>query len=688
MIARARPLAVALLALGAIAARGETPSAPADPASPGRAPAHGTYPLASPNGRLRATLTAGADLRYSLALDGRTLVSPSLVSLTLGDGSVLGRDARVSRAEERERSEEIETPIGKRARVRNAFRELALVLEGGATLRARAFDDGFALRWETAFPGRVTVRDESFTITFPEEPRGVFLAGEGAHHGYEGLWRREPISALSAIGTAKPLAATLPLVLELPRGPKLAVLQADLDDYPALYLEQRSSHPRSLSAVFPRRVLREQPGGWMNFILEPIERARDIAETSGTRTFPWRAFVVAERDSDLVESDMVTRLAAPAAPGADFSWVRPGRVVWDYWANWNVEGVDFVAGRNNATFRHYVDFAARHGFEYVNVDWLWTDPLDLDAVNPEIDVPALVRYARERGVGIFVWCLTRTLEEQLEPAMDRFRDWGVAGLKIDFFDRDDQRMIALYRRFAEEAARRRLLVLFHGATAPWGLSRSLPNVLGYEAVRGLEYDKFNPEGAPPGHDVTLPYTRMLAGPMDYTPGAMRALNKANWKPTHDLPSSQGTVAHQLAMYVVYDAPLVMLSDMPSAYERAPAALEMLAEVPTTWDETVGVAGRIGESVVLARRKGDEWWLGAMTDWTPRALSVPLTFLRNGQWEATLWIDGPNADKLGTDLRRVRRAVSAPAGLDLALAPGGGAVARLRPRQERGGERSR
>jgi len=599
--------------------------------------------------------------------------------LTLGDGRVLGREPRLSRATERDVAEEIATPIGKRARVRNAYRELALVLEGGATLRARAFDDGFALRWETALPGRIQVRDESFTMVFPEEPRGVFLVGEGAHHGYEGLWQREPISALGGMGGPKPLAAALPLVLELSQGPKLGVLQADLDDYPALYLTQRASHPRSLSSIFPRRVLREQPGGWMDFILEPLERAPDIAETAGTRSFPWRAFVIAKRDVDLVGSDMVTRLAAPTAPGADFSWVKPGRVVWDYWANWNIEGVDFATGRNTATFKHHIDFAAKHGFEYVNVDWLWTDPLDLEAPNPEIDVPELVRYARERGVGIFVWCLTRTLEAQLEPAMDRFREWGVAGLKIDFFDRDDQRMIALYRRFAEEAAKRRLLVLFHGATAPWGLSRSLPNVLGYEAVRGLEYDKFNPQGTPPGHDVTIPYTRMLAGPMDYTPGAMRALNKANWKPTHDLPSSQGTAAHQLAMYVVYDAPLVMLSDMPSAYEKEPAALAMLAAVPTTWDETIGVAGHIGESVVVARRKGDEWWLGAMTDWTPRTLDVPLSFLSKGEWEATLWIDGPNADRLGTEYRRVTQTVSAAGRLKLVLAPGGGAVARLRRR---------
>ena len=635
----------------------------------------GTQELASADGRLKAVLTAAEDVRYSLRLDGRTLVSPSPVFLELADGRVLGRGASLVRVDRRQLDETIPTPIGKRATVRNAFRELALVLSDGAVLRARLFDDGFALRWETVLPGRIRVRQEGFNIGFPEEPRAFMLTGEGAHHGYEGLWKHEPISSLGW----STQAASLPLVLDLPGGPRLGVLQADLDDYPAMYLGYRASHPGALASVFPRRALREQPGGFLDFDMSVAERADDIAETAGTRSFPWRAFVLARRDADLLASDMVTRLAPPPAPAADFSWVKPGKVVWDYWADWNLEGVDFAAGRNTRTFEYHVDFAAQHGFPYVNVDWLWSDPHDLFSLNPDIDVPHIVRYARERNVGVFVWCLTRTLERQLVPAMDRFQKWGVAGLKIDFFDRDDQRMLALYRRFAEEAARRKLMVLFHGATPPWGLSRALPNVLGYEAVRGLEYDKFDEKGSPPGHDVTLPYTRMLAGPMDYTPGAMRALSKANWRAMPDLPASQGTVAHQLAMYVVYDAPLVMLSDMPTAYEKEPAALELLSAVPTTWDETVGVDGRIGEWAVVARRKGAEWWIGAMTDWTGRTVEVPLGFGGGGGWQATIWADGPNAGRVGTDYRRASQAVEDGGGLRLVLAPGGGAVVRLQRR---------
>lgn len=640
------------------------------------AQAPATQALLSPDGRVVATLSAGDEVRYALAVDGRPVLAPAPLSLSLADGRVLGRGARVVRAERKDFDEAIPTPLGKRSAARSAGRELALVLSDGATLRARAFDDGFAVRWETSLPGRVRVRDEGFAVAFHEEPKAFFLSGKGAHHGYEGLWRHERISALES-WDGEPATAALPLVFDLADGTKLGLLQADVDDYPAMYLGYRSSHPRQLHGVFPRRALREATGGFLDFDLVVSERADDIAETAGTRAFPWRAFVVARRDADLLASDLVTRLAPPPAPGSDFSWVKPGKVVWDYWANWNLEGVDFASGRNDATFRYHIDFAARNAFEYVNLDWFWTDPHDLTALNPDVDAPGLVRYARERGVGVFVWCLARTLERQLQPALDRFRQWGVAGLKIDFFDRDDQRMMRLYRRFAEEAAKRGMLVLFHGATPPTGLSRAFPNVLGYEAVRGLEYDKFNEQGSPPPHEVTIPYTRMLAGPMDFTPGAMRASSRGNWKAVGDLPSSQGTVARQLAMYVMYDTALPMLSDMPTAYERHPDALDFLKAVPTTWDETLGLDGRIGQWALLARRKGPDWWVAAMTDWDKRTVEVPLAFLGEGAWEATLWEDGKNAERVGTDYRRTTREAPATGSLRLDLAPGGGAVARLR-----------
>ena len=666
---------IAAGALSALAAAGRPAPAAAAPVPPPSAP---TQELASPDGSVKATFTVGDELRYALAVDGRPVLEPAPLSLALGDGRVLGRAARLVRVDRRDVDEKIPA-IGKRALVRNRAAELALVLSDGATLRARAYDDGLALRWETALPGRLRIADEEFRVQLPTEAAAFFLGGPGAHHGYEGLWRHEPISAIAS-WDEKPQTASLPIVFEVEGGPRLALLQADLDDYPAMYLGRRHSHPRQLRSVFPRRVVEEAPGGFLEFDLVPTKRADDIAETGGTRAFPWRAFVVARKDADLLASDMATRLGKAPAPGADFSWVKPGKVVWDYWADWNLQGVDFVAGRNQETFRYHVDFAARNGFPYVNVDWMWSDPLDLFALNPAVDVPALVQYAREKGVGIFVWCLARTLERQLEPALDRFQKWGVAGLKIDFFDRDDQRMVRLYRRFAEEAAKRKMLVLFHGATAPWGLSRELPNVVGYEAVRGLEYDKFDEKGSPPPHEVTIPYTRMLAGPMDFTPGAMRAMSRGTWKAVGDLPAAQGTLAHQLAMYVMYDATFPMLSDMPTAYEREPLALEFLKSVPTTWDETTGLDGRIGEWALLARRKGGEWWVAAMTDWSPRAIDVPTAFLGGGAWEATAWVDGKNAGRVGGDYRRTTASVSPGEPLRLELAAGGGAVVRLRRKE--------
>ena len=634
----------------------------------------GRHQVTSPDGRIGLAVETGTGTRYSVTVDGATVVTPSPISLSLADGRVFGT-GEVTRVDQRQGSEDFATPHGKRARVRQPYREAAVAYADGATLRLRVFDDGCAMRWETSLPGRVTVRNEGFEVNFPEAPRVTFHPVSSFVNNHESIWREGP---LSAIDDGAQGMATLPIVFHTPGAGKLGLLLSDLDDYPAMYLSHRQSHTNGVVGLFPQRAAQEVSGGYRGFNALVAARTGDIAETAGTRSYPWKAFVVARRDADLMASDMVMRLAPAPAPGTDFSWVKPGRVVWDYWADWNLEGVDFVAGRNNETYRYHIDFAARNGFEYVNIDWFWSDPNDLFALNPDVDVPALVDYARSKGVGIVVWCLTRTLETQLAPAMDRFQKWGVAGLKIDFFDRDDQGMVRVYRRFAEEAARRKLIVLFHGATAPTGLQRMFPNVLGYEAVRGMEYDKFDKAGSPPPHTVTLPFTRQLAGPLDYTPGAMRNASRGTWAMSNALPMSQGTRARQLAMYVVFDAPLVMLSDMPTSYEQDPAILGFLKAVPTVWDETVGVDGRIGEFAVLARRKGNEWWVGAMTDWDERRVDVPLSFLAAGGFEATVYADGANASRTATDYKVTTQIVDATTRLPLALKQGGGAVVRLRP----------
>ena len=629
--------------------------------------------VSSPDGRIVLTIGTGGAARYSLSVDGMPVLTPSPISMTLGDGRVLGTSA-VLRVDERTGVEELVTPHGKRATAHYPYREAAFVF-ADATLRARVFDDGAAMRWETSLPGRITVKSEGFEVNFPEAPRVTFHPVASFAQNHESLWQQGP---LSSIDDGAQGMATLPIVFHAPGEAKLGLLLSDLDDYPAMYLAYRQSHRRGLVAKFPQRATADAPGGYRGFTATVTARADDIAETAGTRTFPWKAFVLARKDADLMASDMVLRLAPPPAAGSDFSWVKPGKVVWDFWADWNLQGVPFVAGRNDATFRYHIDFAAKHGVEYVNIDWFWSDPLDLFALNPEVDVPGLVEYARGKGVGIIVWCLTKTLDSQFAAAMDRFQKWGVAGLKIDFFDRDDQRAMGWYKRFAAEAAKRKMIVLFHGATAPTGLQRSFPNVLGYEAVRGMEYEKFDKAGSPPDHSAILPFTRQLAGPMDYTPGAMRNATRATWLMNNTLPMSQGTRARQLAMYVMFDAPLVMLSDMPTAYEQEPAVLEFLSQVPTVWDQTVGLDGRIGEFGVLARRKGNEWWIGAMTDWAERSVEIPLTFLDGTRYEATIYADGVNANRVATDYQVTREQVGRDTRLRVVLKQGGGAVVRIRP----------
>ncbi len=408
-----------------------------------------------------------------------------------------------------------------------------------------------------------------------------------------------------------------------------------------------------------------------------MERADYIARTSGERTFPWRILIIAREDADLIENTMVYRLA-PKLELVDTSWIRPGKVAWDWWNANNIYGVDFRAGVNTETYRYYIDFAADHGIEYVILDEGWYGLGDLFDINPEIDMEELLSHARDRGVGIILWVVWKTLDDQLQPALDQFERWGVAGIKVDFMQRDDQLMVHYYWKIAAEAAKRRLLVDFHGAYKPAGLRRAYPNVLTREGVRGLENSKWS-EHPTPEHNVTLPFTRMLAGPVDYTPGAMINAQEKNFHPVFTRPMSLGTRCHQLAMYVVFESPLQMLADSPSNYLREPECLSFLSAVPTVWDETRVLAARVGDYVALARRHGDEWYIGAMTDWTPRELALDLSFLGEGAFCIEIFEDGVNADRNAIDYRRVEKTIMADERLTISLATGGGWAARITPR---------
>lgn len=628
-----------------------------------------SYSVSSPDGSVSVTVTAGRELSYSVTWRGRVLVAPSPISLRLGDGTHLGGAARPLDVQRRTVDQVMQPVVMEKfSSIRDHFNELSIQFDGDWALEVRAYDDGVAYRFRTSRSGEMVVADELFTLVAEGDPT-VWLHTEDSFLTHsERLYWQLPVKQVPP-----DTFASLPALIAYPDGPKLAVTEADLRDYPGLYLKGTSSD--TLQGLFPAYPLIEEQIRDRTVTVE--ERADYIARTSGDRTFPWRVMVIADEDGDLIESTMVFRLAAPLEI-ADPSWIRPGKVAWDWWNALNAYGVDFVAGLNTETYRYYIDFAAAHGIEYVILDEGWSDPADLWQLNPDIDIEELLAYSRERGVGLILWVVWKTLDDRFEEAMDRFAQWGIAGIKVDFMQRDDQPMVNYYWKVARAAAQRQLLVDFHGAYKPTGLRRAYPNVLTREGVRGLEWVKWS-EYPTPEHNVTIPFIRMLAGPIDYTPGAMINAQESQFHPVFDRPMSMGTRAHQLAMYVVYESPLQMLADSPSNYLREEECLAFIADVPTTWHETQVLTAKVGDWVALARRYEEIWYVGAMTDWTPRQLEIDLSFLGQGEWSAVIFEDGVNAERTASDYRRTERVVRAGDVIDAHLAPGGGWAARIERR---------
>jgi alpha-glucosidase len=429
-----------------------------------------------------------------------------------------------------------------------------------------------------------------------------------------------------------------------------------------------------LSGVFPPFALSENRSDIENVAV--AQAAPYIARTAGTREFPWRVLAIAADDRSLLENQIVYRLA-PELRIEDPSWIQPGKVAWDWWNDRNFHDVDFRAGINQRTYQEYVNFASEFGIEYVILDLGWSPVDNLMTTVPEMDVAALVEYARARNVGIILWALWKPLDERMEEVLDLWQKWGVKGTKVDYMQRDDQTVVQFYWRLAHEAAKRQMLVDYHGAYKPGGLNRAYPNVLTREGVRGLEFNKWSRD-VTPEHDVTLPFTRMLAGAMDYTPGAMINGAREEHRPVFTHPMSQGTRAHQMALYVVFESPLQMLSDNPQHYRQEPEVTRFIAAVPTTWDESRALLGVSGDYVAVARRKGDTWWVGALTDWESRTLTIDLSFLKGGPYRMEFYRDGINADRHGGDHVREVATVERSGKLDVRLAQGGGWVARLSP----------
>jgi len=453
-------------------------------------------------------------------------------------------------------------------------------------------------------------------------------------------------------------------------GAKVAIAESDVDSYPGLWLKGTSG--TALAATFPPYPLKESLTRDRDY--KVVESADYIAVTASTRTFPWRVIGIADHDGDLLTNQIVYLLEKPSQV-QDTSWIKPGKVAWDWWNFNNVYGVDFKAGVNTATYEYYIDFAAKYGLSYVILDEGWYKLGNVLDVVPEINMEELTAYAKQKNVGIILWVVWKTLDDQLIPALDQFEKWGVKGIKVDFMQRSDQILMDYYTRVSRECAKRKLLVDFHGDQKPASMTRTWPNLISTEGVRGMEWSKWSADSEPK-HNVTLPFTRMFLGPMDYTPGAMRNATKLTFAPIFGQPMALGTRCHQLAMYVVFESPLQMLADSPSNYMREPEAMEFLAAVPSEWDETKVLDARIAEYVAVARRSGKDWYVGAMTDWTARNLQVDLSFLPEGDFTMEVYQDGMNADRYASDYKKTTVPVNKNTKLTLPLASGGGWAARI------------
>jgi alpha-glucosidase len=626
-----------------------------------------THRLKSPDRKTEVSIGIKDRLTIAITFQGRTIISPSPISLELEGKAIAGPSFEQASAESVRAT--IRPPVAeKRSIIPDVYNQLTLRFAGGFSLVVRAYDDGVAYRFRTALPGDVIVRNEELRIHL--SPRdSVWFPDEDSFLSHsERLYR-----LLAVKDIADTQMCCLPAVVSTQGGVKLAITESDLRDYPGLYLRGTGGGEPTLRSILPAYPEHEELVG--DRTVKVVQRAPYLARTQGTRDFPWRVFALAARDGDLIRNDIVYRLGSPNVL-KETGWIRPGKVAWDWWNANNLYGVDFKSGINTATYKHFIDFASRYKIEYVIFDEGWSKPSDLFAINPDMDLDALFAHAKKKNVGIILWVTWNALENRMAEALDRFVRWGAKGVKVDFMQRDDQKMVNYYERVAQECAARHLLVDFHGSYKPTGLSRTYPNALTREGVRGLEHNKWSSD-ITPQHDVTLPFTRMFAGAMDYTPGAMLNAAKGSFQPVFSQPMSQGTRCHQLAMYVVYESPLQMLADCPSNYIREPEVMEFLSKVPTTWDDTRVFNGAIGEYVTVARKKGDTWYVGSMTNWTPRDFTLDLTFLENGTYELVAYEDGINADRHGSDYAKRKARIAAPGPLRIQLAPGGGWAAIIR-----------
>jgi alpha-glucosidase len=628
-------------------------------------------PLFSPDQRLEIRVTLREKIYYSVFFKGRRVLQASPLSLEL-EKEVLGADPRVLKIRETAVDGCVPAVWGSRSEIPERYRQMTLDCEGGYSVEFRAYDQGVAYRFVTHRRGqRAVVRNEEVAYRF-DFGVSAWMLDEAS---YETNYARQPLDVrdIQDFKNAR-RKIPLPVVVEAAEGVKVLITEAGLHDYPSLFLDRGNDYENFLNGTFEKYALETRPGGFSNYAQVAAREADYMAATSGAREYPWRLMIISDDDRTFADCNLVWLVSKPCAL-KDTSWIRPGKAAWDWWHDYVVEGADFKGGVNTATYLYHIDFAARYGLEYILIDWQWTDKYDLTLFNPEVDLDKIVHYGAAKGVRVIVWCPGHTLYRQLDKALDLFAAKGLAGVKADFFGREDQTGIRMYEEIARAAAARKLLVDFHGCAKPTGLSRTWPNIINLEAVAGNEWNKLNSDKATVAHKALLPFIRGPLGPMDYTPGGLRNLQSGH-NLRFTLPSVHGTRAGEISLFVIYNEPLKMLCDAPGAYDREPETTRLIAGIPTTWDDTRVLEARFGEYLVVARRRGEVWYVAGLNGEEARGVEVDFGFLGEGRHTASILKDGADAQRVGTDHRFETVEITRASKLRLAMARGGGFVMRI------------
>lgn len=619
------------------------------------------YTIQSPDNRLSVTVSTGNNTTYQVDFDGKRILDPSPISMTFDNGASIGRNMEVKDVI-KDSSDKIIKPVirQKSATIRDNYNSMKL-LSDGYNIEFRVYDDGLAYRFHTDFPDSLKVLSEEATFCFPADFDALFPEERTMLSAQQPIFK--PMK-LSEIATDK--FCSTPILLKADDKVRVFISESDLESYPGMFLRKQGKH--ELAGKYAAVSLEDYRTDDRQIF--PTKRADYIAKVNGTRNFPWRAMIVTDNDANLITNQLIYKLA-PESKG-DFSWVKPGKIAWDWYNALVLTGVDFKCGVNNDTYKYYIDFASRNNIEYVVIDDGWSEAWDVTKTIPEINIPELVAYGKKKNVDLILWVSWAPFREKIDEAFDKFNEWGVKGIKMDFMNRDDQEMVDFYYEVARKAVDHKMLVDFHGAYKPTGWIHTFPNVLTSEGVAGLENHKWG-SFVTPKHNVTLPFTRMVAGPMDYTPGAMKNLHEKDHQINFNLPASVGTRCHQLGMYVVYESPLQMLADTPTAYEKEPECMQFLSQVPVVWDETKVISAAVGEHIIVARRNGDTWYIGGMAGEKGGSFEISLDFIK-GNKTMTSWEDGVNVDLNAEDFAVRTKKVKAGDKISVSMYDGGGFAA--------------